>query len=1253
MTQRYATEVSRVRRLARKLYHFFWYTLALLIIVIAIAISLTRIFLPDAKGYRADIEKFASTIMGREVRIRSMDAHLDGLTPTFVFYDVHMLDDRKRLELVRFDQARIGFDVLRSIVRGKPVPSSLVVSGVDVVITRNKQGSLSIQGIDVAELEKTIAEKPAGAIPEQDELSSWFFERSHLVVENSRVLWRDQFYGLKNIQLSGVNVSLRNDNQRHQLTGSVRLPEGLGEGLSVAFDFTGNILVPAEWQGNFFAAGKHVQSSNLGVKPHLLHMVLHEGALDFQIWGGWDKQGFAALSGNLSISDVKLTTQAQLQPFALRLLNTAFDWQNTPEGWQLRLEDFRYQQAEEVWPATSFSINYVNGSQPRIVGYTSLIKLRDARNLLVLSGLLSSQHQDLLGKIQPRGDLQDLFVQIHPGQDEFASLNLSMRFDNVSSRPWQQVPGIKGVRGKIWLDSQRGLVQLDSGKVALEFAEIFRAPLEFDQLQAEVAWRRDVGGVQLHVDRLQVRNQDLHADAALALQLPADATSPQLDLQLHFSNVNAASLPHYYPVGIMDQSLVDWLDKGIVSGKVTDGGLVMRGRLADFPFANPRGVFEVRFLATDMDINYHEGWPHLTRMAIDGNFSGTGMDLYSSQAGLFESQLHDIHVGINEFMEPVLQATGKYEGRTQDILHFLIASPIAPHASEFYADSRFGGNAQATLNLQIPLATRLDATVPLDYRGTVKLIDNSLNGWNGKLRVDNLNGELEYSPQGLFGNNIRAKLFGGKTEAYVFTHNQDTSQQIKIGFNGEVDLHQALQQLQLPITDNINGRTHWAGLLGFGYQRDAIKIPGNFNFDSDLYGVELALPAPLRKTKEERRHFNLYVQFPQDNLLNVSASLDDQLRTHVVLDTRDTQAVQLHKATINFSDREPGLPEQRAIKIGGRLEGFDAAQWQAVLGSDKANSTTTTAGGKPGLPLEFDMDYLSLHTGEDKTDTPAVRPTEVPLVNGVIRELVIDDMQLGRFDIATQRESDGIRFDKLNFSSSDMNISGGGSWLYRKRKHQTNVRFDVDSPNVGNMLQQLGYSHTIRHGKAQAHLQLNWADAPDHFAFSKLNGTVGVAITDGTIAEVEAGAGRLLGLLSLSELPRHLLLNFKEFGKGLSFDEIRGSFDITDGIAKTDDLNVNAPVAVIGIRGKMGFATRDYDLSVLAVPRVTSSLTLISCLLTGGSTCGWVFFFDRIAGKKLDDSLAKHYTVTGAWENPQVKEVGKQADTLPADADKQ
>lgn len=1245
MSHPFSPALNRRQKILRGLYHFFWYSLAALVIFIAVVISLVRIFLPDIGVYRSDLEAFAGQAMGRAIQVESLNAKLDGLTPTFICEGVHLFDAQNQHELVRFAEARIGFDLLRSIWHAKPIFKSIAVSGLDLAIIRHSNGTLSVQGIEIDQLEKTLNAQAIGNTTESNELSDWLFERSHLSILNSRVIWRDDKRSGKTIQFDNVNFKVRNDGKRHQLNGQVKLPAELGEELVMAVDFTGNILVPSEWEGTFFAQGRHVKAKHWDVKPSFLNVSLQDGEMDLQLWGGWAAQSFTSLSGYLTVNDVQLAIKGNTNPFALKLLSGMFDWRRQQNGWQLHVDNFHYQQADTLWPETNFSAAYQAGEHPVLQLQASLLRLGDVKSLAGNSGLLTSEMASGLNKIKPQGELHDLHLTLHLDNDKASGMQIRTQFTDLSAKPWENVPGFSGVSGSVWMDDQYGVMQLEGSNAALDFNGLFRAPLKLTQLRGDITWWRDEQSYYIRTPQLLASNNDIQTQSSLYLVVPRNGQSAFLDLQSHFQDGNVANAGQFYPVRIMDEDLVNWLDQGLVQGHIDEGGVVVRGRLADFPYQNHNGKFEVKFTGKDIELNYKKGWPHITHLQLDGEFSGTDTRLYSPAANLYDSKLHDIDVRIADFSNPVLDVKGQYQGSTQDAVQFLVNSPIAPQAKDFYTDTRFEGRNTATLQLQVPLADDMEDEFPLTYSGKVTFIESGLSTFRGMLEVSKLNGDLEYSTQGVSGKGIRAQVLGGKTEVFVFTHPIEASQQIKIGMKGELDVGATLKRLQLPVADEVKGRTHWAGLLSFGYRAAGRNVPGSFNFDSDMQGVRVDLPEPLNKNADESRHFNFNVEFPQDKKFTIAVGLEKLLRAKLQLDSADVKAIRLQRATVNFSDTEPILPVTSAIRISGRLEAFSAATWQHVL-ADGSNESKGLGFAKLTLPIELDMDHMSVTTGamfdeESSAKVSAESPKRAPLINGVIRELIVDKMHLGRFEIATERDKDGMRIKHLDFASDDMKIRGSGSWFYRKRQHQTNMLFDLESPDVGNMLHRLGYAGIIRHGKAVAHMQLNWADAPSRFAFSKLDGTLGIVINDGIVDQVEPGAGRLLGLLSLTELPRHLVLNFKEFSKGMSFDEIKGNFDFAAGNAVTENLNIDSPAAVIAIRGRTGFATRDYDLEVIAVPRVTSSLSLVGCLLTGGSTCGWVFFFDRLVGKSIDDSLAKRFTVQGTWEKPEIKEIAR------------
>ncbi|WP_258286737.1 YhdP family protein, partial [Escherichia ruysiae] len=82
----------------------------------------------------------------------------------------------------------------------------------------------------------------------------------------------------------------------------------------------------------------------------------------------------------------------------------------------------------------------------------------------------------------------------------------------------------------------------------------------------------------------------------------------------------------------------------------------------------------------------------------------------------------------------------------------------------------------------------------------------------------------------------------------------------------------------------------------------------------------------------------------------------------------------------------------------------------------------------------------------------------------------------------------------------------------------------VRSENLGGLLDNLGYGGQLRGGQGQLQFNAGWDGAPAAFNLAALEGTLDIDIRNGQILEVEPGAGRVLGLLSVAQLPRRLML---------------------------------------------------------------------------------------------------------------------------------
>ncbi len=1228
-------------------HRIFWYIVAAVIITLAIGISLVRIFLPDVKVYREQIEHIASTFLGQEVHIQSMDARLSGVTPMIIFRDVRLLDDAGKQEIMHFDQVRLGLDVWRSLTNRKLIPESFTVYGVNLGIIRRKDHTLVLQGLDMARFEQQINAVPETIDTESSELAKWLFERSTLALKHSTVVWRDALRGNKILRFDDVNLDIRNDGDRHQFTGMISLPVSMGSAVEFAFDFKGNILNPAQWQGQFYTRGNSLQIANWGIKPAILHTTLEEGVLNVEMWGQWQAGAVTALTTNLQTNNIRLSVGTQKKPLQIKQVSGLFDWRKQGDGWQLNIDRLRYQGESELWPQTSVRVvyHYGEGKMASIDGYSSYVHLADTVQLLRDIAVLDKSSLHILNQLAPRGDLSNLHVHYQATDNALPKLMISTDFKDLSLHAYKHFPGVADLDGMLWTNQQHGAVSFADSSLQLNVPTLFRKPFDITRLEGTVQWWHAYDAWHVNSPELAFESKDIQTNVAVNLSIPDNHASPFLDLQAHFANGNVQQTWRYLPVGIMDNDLVKWVDRSVIDGRVKNGNALFHGRLHDFPFIEQPGTFVVDFQVQDALLDYRKGWPGITANELEARFTGKGMSLSVPKGKLYNTRLGNTTVAIDDFRLPVLSIAGKFNGDADDVVHFLVESPIAPAATGFYKQSQITGGMNGELSLSIPLSKKAEQSHPTDYKGFVYVKNARLSAWQNRLVVNNISGRLNYSTNGVFSDKLQGRFSGQPTQFNVFTRDAGLHSIIEVSMLGTLDVAKLWDKLPLNgLEKRISGKTPWQGMLSFGSEDPNDPKQVSLQITSQLAGIQFDLPPPMNKTAESAEDFRLALTFADQDHIPVNLKLGNRINAALLLQAPSDQPLHLDKGMIAFSDQAASLPKEDQLVLRGSIPVFPIDEWQAIR-KQLASTDKMSGLDNLGLPVVLDMDYLNVTTQADAPQVAADDPRKIALFNGDIRNLVYDDMHLGHLVLKTSRQTDGIRFDKINLDAPDMKLKGEGSWFVRDGKQHTNVLLSLSSDNVGNMISQLGYKGVIRNGKARTVLQLNWDNAPNHFSFAKLNGTLGTVINDGTIAEVEPGAGRLLGLLSLSELPRHLALDFSEFKQGLKFKQILGQFDIVDGDAFTQNLHIVSPIALIDIDGRTGLAKRDYDLDVSVAPNVSKTLPVISWLAWGGQVGALTFLMDQLFGTEFNKSIASSYRVTGSWEKPIIKEIPRSKQT--------
>ncbi|MDZ4263601.1 MAG: AsmA-like C-terminal region-containing protein, partial [Pseudomonadota bacterium] len=302
-------------------------------------------------------------------------------------------------------------------------------------------------------------------------------------------------------------------------------------------------------------------------------------------------------------------------------------------------------------------------------------------------------------------------------------------------------------------------------------------------------------------------------------------------------------------------------------------------------------------------------------------------------------------------------------------------------------------------------------------------------------------------------------------------------------------------------------------------------------------------------------------------------------------------------------------------------------------------------------PLQMELTRLYISTAEsgdkkaaagaspstpDKSADKPVDPRELPPLQIKSADTRLGKAALGRMELLTTRRLNGMSIDSLNLDSATANIKLRGGWLQGvDAKQHSYINGTLDIHDLGDLLSGFGYVETVKGGKGSSNVDLKWSGAIIDPAVARLEGMVDFDLEGGRLLEVDPGAGRLFGLLSVQALPRRLTLDFSDlFGKGLAFDYMRGRFDFKDGNAVTDNFVLDGPSAQVELQGRVGLVARDYDQQLKVIPHFTSSLPLAGAVVGGVVVGAAVLLVEKLLKSNIDRATGINYRVTGSWDNP-------------------
>lgn len=1268
-----------------------WITIAFITIVMAFIVSLARLFFPLFEEYRADIEKLAQQELGRPVKVQEVIADWSGLQPRIRIKGVSVYTRDGSRVWVKLDEVQIYFRVIDSIRSWRLRPGKIDIVGADADIAF-RNGSYYIGGVKVDDRHSVGRSR----------LLQWMLQRQKLVISKSRISWDDRRLSKQKQYFNKINLLVFVRTERYNLSGSFRLKNQKNSRFHFIGDLRGSFFELDQMKQSFYLSGRADLGNWLNQKL-IANTDLSNGHVDFRLWAkgvGRIKRFF----GDINVNKVRWKRKVKVvvngrrsvkdRSFSLDKLSANFGWMRQQSGWKLNINRIHWSRLGQKWPVSNLYIDYQNDNKNNIQtlrGRVGFVRLQDISQLLMSVLPLKNTLRTTLAEINPQGDFNDIKFSIARKSDKIAQYYLHSRFKSLSLSPWEKLPGITNMRGRLATNESGGWLDLSSNKVSISLHHLMPKPLLINRLSGLIRWEKSDRRFRVYSKKLIAKSKMAKTSSSFDIKLERNK-SPLINLHTNIKNGKFAQLLNNLPVKIMEPNLVRWLQGSLSGGDILEGSVKYMGKTKDFPFRSGRGVFDVKLQLEKIRMKFHPQWPAINNISAGLHFFGKSIRVVLQQGELLGLEVMPTRITIPSLGKaPVISLDGNMIGPTANVLKFLAAIPSKTGKSTVFNHFKASGRSVMHLNLSLPL----NDTTKNRFIGRVEVINSTLTHKSYPILLSELNGAINYESDGkfiqLYCKNLSARYKNNPVIVEVDTKRRDKYKRFEtfIRLKSRLSSNVLFADYAKYFKGILSGTTDWT--VSFRIKQFADRpLKVSVRLDSLLKGIKIKLPQWFGKIKQIERRLMVEAEITGERLGNVQVDYGGFVNMMLRF-KRKKDGHYVERGQLRFGGKKAELPGRSGIELKGELSSFSVSRWQKwvagrrtlnkstgsllktiskidlhleelelignrihqvrIIGQRQLTVWTASIDGNEvkgkvsvplltndNAPLVVQLSVLKLiETDEDhKSEVPD--PREMPPLRIISDEFYYNGIYHGRLNIAASRVKGGLRFDAVNMNSKYASVTSTGIWKLQHGKQLSKFKIFVSSSNLGKALRRRKYGVNMDKGKAQVVVNAHWQGPPSWFRLKHVQGDLNIEITKGRILDIEPGGGKMFGMLSMSALPRRLSLDFSDiFKKGFSFDKINGKFTISNGDAYTNNLKLQSPAVTVEVNGRLGLANQDYDQTIYIRPKITSTLPLVGGLAGGPGVGVGLWFADKIFGKKLNP--VTKYTVAGTWDKPIIKKI--------------
>jgi uncharacterized protein (TIGR02099 family) len=1266
--------MKSLRKIFRRLRTLLWTALTLLTVLAAVMVGFGKLLMPYSDYYQPKLEGWLTKAFNQPVSVESFNGEWKAFGPRISLQGVTFSSDDKQPEIA-IQHAALDIKPLNALIPGRPLYSFRII-GADLSLQRTDDGRYVLSGLGVSNTGSGRNSNP--------QLRNVALN-GEVRLEESSLTFDDPEREI-HLVLSDVNGRLKMDGQ--QLAVEIQARVSDQDRRRVVGDLEATMQVELDKEQHLANARWHIKTGELMLAELVRQLPHHpllpvSGWLNAELWGSWQQGSPQEMQGVLDLRDAQLTSQSG--PLIIDHLNSRFNWAfSHPRDWRIDLSNLVVSQDGVDWQSERLS---VARNLPDDLGlWISSDFIRLNFPLQLTQRIMASYNTEWPAVIPQRaqGSVSDFDLLL---DSKWHLKKVEGQLENGHFWGWGKGPEIAGLNAQFALESNGGDISLRGQDVRLDWPRVFRRQLLVEMTDCSVEiLLGDLNTWQMDMNHCRLQNDDISVFGRV--RAASGEGKPEVDINVAMDRGDISRFGDYWPENVMTDKTVHWLRTSLLSGMVKNGRFSMIGDLDDFPFKNNRGRMQGYAPVKDAELKYADNWPHARQIDAVAMFEASGMLVKGRIGDTGGTRVDRVTARIPDFKQPVLDVEYQTSTDLSKLTTYIRRTPLLDGLALDPEQFVLTGDSEISGKLHTPLgkgAEQLRVTGALQLKGT-QFTDRVSD-----IKLDTMTGIVNYDREGLNATQIDAG-FRGYTAKLDVMADWDADEVFRATLHGDLPADLVIPvdlARREPLFDRAIGISPWVISLSIAAVDGREERDIWLEVASGLEGTVIDLPAPLNKSVEAS--WPLLVRYPmRAESLILTADLAGRAQLRMELAEGDARPI---RAAIGLGGEAGDLPQEGQFVVTGSTPLFDLEGWLDVVvdkfskedegGGLVLQSASLDAGQvrifdrlfeDVGIKMQYEdtvvtgeFDCPDLNgkiryyqndagshslTGEferlimpDPVSggvTMVTNPSELPELRFYSKEFSYLGLDLGETRIEGYPVKNGFHLDSVEAKSPDLELSASGDWIRDGQGERSDFNIRITSESLGTVLEAMDVSSAMQGGQTVVHFDAWWNGPPAAFALERLNGEMELNIVQGNILTADPGAGRVLGLLSLTELPRRLAMDFRDvFDEGFSFDEATGTMQLENGSSYTDDLLLKSTVAEINIVGTTDLVGQTFDYEFSVRPGVSKALPVIGAIAGGPVGAAAGLALQAVLRNSLGEAAEAKYTIRGPWEDPVVEPVKK------------